>query len=152
MTATLQGDGVVNAATLLNGGLILAEDGTLVLGGDVVNDFLVEVGPSAALDLAGSFSGGAISFTGGDGLVTVDDVADFSVPLQNFSATDAIDLVGVAPSLVSYSGGTFGVLQVLDGLGDTVSSFGIEIAGSWQPAGVEHCLGWGRRVTHHAGR
>ncbi len=132
VAATVQGNGAVDAATLLNSGVILAQGGTLMLGGDVINNSLVEVGPSAVLDLTGSFSGAAITFVGGDGLVTVDDAANFSTALQNFSASDAIDLVGVAPSLVSYSGGTFGALLVFDSLGDTISMFGIEVA-SGQP-------------------
>jgi hypothetical protein len=130
---TLQGDGVLDAGTLLNAGVILAQGGTLVLGGDIENDSLLEIGPAAALDVAGLLSGAALTFTGAGGLVTVDDPANFSAGFTDFSATDAIDLVGVAPSLVSYSGGTYGVIQTSDSLGNIISQFGIDIAAG-QPA------------------
>ncbi len=131
--ATLQGYGTLDATSLLNDGLILAQGGMLVLEAGVQNTSTVEVGPSAALDLYGAFSGGAITFTGSDAIITVNDPALFSANVENFSATDAIDLVGVAPSLVSYSGGTDGTLEISNEQGGTVSAFNIAIA-SGQPA------------------
>ena len=81
---TLQGYGMVNAATLQNDGVILAQNGRWRSRQHVGNALAVEVGPSAALDLSGTFSGGAITFTGGDGLVTLDDPAIFRRPCRIF--------------------------------------------------------------------
>ena len=131
--STLSGYGVIEAPTIDSSGLIEASGGKLVLAGSVIATSL-EVGPSAALELASGMSGGGlVSFAGGAALVTVDDVAAGFDGATNMVATDAIDLVGVAPDLVTYTGGTNGTVEIFDTFGNEVASFGIKVSGS-QPA------------------
>ncbi len=120
-TGTLAGYGVLNAASLTNDGVILAQGGALVLGGAVNNGAHITVMASAALDVTGDFSGAVITFMGGDAMITLDDPARFSASMANMAATDAIDLVGVAPSLVSWSAGTLTIANSQSPLAATVA-------------------------------
>lgn len=122
--ATLAGYGVVNAASIADAGLIEALGGTLVLGGSVTGTAGLEIAGTAALEIAGSIGAAPVTFAGAAALLTVNDPANFSTSIGNMVASDAIDLVGVAPSRVSYAAGT---LTVRDTLGtilalDTLST------------------------------
>ncbi|GLR66284.1 hypothetical protein GCM10010909_09640 [Acidocella aquatica] len=120
-TGTLAGYGVLNAASLTNNGVILAQGGALILGGTVNNAAHITVMASAALDVTGDFSGAVITFMGGDAMITLDDPARFSASVANMAATDAIDLVGVAPGLVNWSGGTLTIANSQSPLAATVA-------------------------------
>jgi len=128
VSGTLEGYGVVNTTTLENSNDIVAQGGVLVLGGTIYNFSNITVMASAALDITGSLSGAPVMFMGGDALITVDDPAHLATGVQNMIATDAIDLVGVAPSLVTYSGGTGGALYIENAQGTVLAMPGIEIA------------------------
>ncbi|HUW80217.1 MAG TPA: Hint domain-containing protein, partial [Acidocella sp.] len=134
-SGTLAGFGVVNVASIVNNGDIVAQGGTLILNGSITNASMIEVAASAALDIAGNLGSGApVMFAGADALITLNDPSRPFTGVQNMVGHDAIDLVGVAPSLVSYSGGaTAGYLTIYDTLGSVVSTFGIGLA-SGQPA------------------
>ena len=88
-------------------GTLAASGGTLVLGGALAGGATID--PGAALDLAGPATGGTVSFAGASGILTINDVATMADPVVNMASGDAIDLIGVAPSLVSYAGGTLSV-------------------------------------------
>ena len=88
-------------------GALAASGGTLVLGGALAGGATID--PGAALDLAGPATGGTVSFAGADGILTINDVATMADPVVNMASGDAIDLIGVAPSLVGYAGGTLTV-------------------------------------------
>lgn len=112
--ATLAGYGSIGANSGTIGvipmsiaGALVASGGTLTLGGSLSGGATID--PGAALDLAGPASGGTIGFAGTDELLSLNDVATMQDTVANMAAGDAIDLVGVAPSLVSYAAGTLNV-------------------------------------------
>ncbi len=118
-TGTLAGYGVLNAASLVNANTIQAQGGALVLGGSVDNAAHITVMASAALDVTGGFTGAVITFMGGDAMITLDDPARFTASVANMAATDGIDLVGIAPSLVSYAAGLLTIASSQGGLATT---------------------------------
>ncbi|OYV84573.1 MAG: hypothetical protein B7Z64_07495, partial [Acidiphilium sp. 21-68-69] len=85
-------------------GTLEASGGTLALGGTLAGGATIAAG--AVLDLAGPATGGSIAFAGADGTLAINDVAAMTDPVVNMASGDAIDLIGVAPSLVSDAGGT----------------------------------------------
>lgn len=112
--ATLTGSGAIGAAAtgvslipIDAAGMLEAEGGTLILGGDLAGD--AAIAANAVLDLVGGASGGTIGFAGTDAVLTIDDAATMRDSVVNFAAGDAIDLVGIAPSLVSVANGTVSI-------------------------------------------
>jgi hypothetical protein len=126
----LVGTGVVNATSIVNSSDIFAAGGTFVLGGSLSNNGVVQIGNSAALDLAGGISGSAISFAGAAGELTIDDPARFGVNVVNMSASDVIDIVGFGTGEVSYAGGN---VTVANALGSVITSFALGTVAA-QPA------------------
>ncbi len=124
------GFGALAAAGIADTGTIEALGGRLILAGSIANAGLLEVGTSAALELSGAESGAAVSFAGTNAELVLDDVAAGISGIANMSGSDVVDLVGVATSLVSYSGGT---VSVLDTLGNAVTAFAVQSV-SGQPA------------------
>jgi hypothetical protein len=108
--ATITGAGDIEAAAGLAGLTLSAATidatGAMDIGGDIAmtGASRILLGPGAALELAHDVSGGAISFTAAGAAFTIDDLQEFTTPVRNFQAGDAIDLVGVAPGLVTYAG------------------------------------------------
>ncbi|MDD2876512.1 MAG: Hint domain-containing protein [Acidiphilium sp.] len=107
--ATLIGSGAIGAATsgvtlipIDASGLIEATGGTLTIGGNLAGN--ATIAANATLDLVGSAAGGTISFAGADAMLIVNDSSAMQNAVANFAASDAIDLIGVAPSLVSVAG------------------------------------------------
>lgn len=135
-TAVMQGHGVVDAPVIVDDGTMIAQGGTLVLGGAVSVQSLLQAGDASDLVLTGSVSGSAIEFIGTDAMVTVDDPALLNVGFQRMLASDAIDLVGVTPNLVSYAGGTFGTLSIFDSLGNRLVLSSIEVGGGSPPVSL----------------
>ncbi|MHB1304387.1 MAG: Hint domain-containing protein [Acidiphilium sp.] len=121
--ATLQGHGEIGlgsgvglaslevaAAGLLGlspAGTLVAAGGALILGADLAGGATIDAG--AALELVGAATGGSIAFAGTAALLTIDDIAGMTDAVANMVAGDAIDLVGIAPSLVSTASGSIGV-------------------------------------------
>jgi hypothetical protein len=134
LASTISGNGLLEASTIVDSGLIEASNGRLVVAGSIIASGQVEVGSSAALELTGGMAGASVIFGGGAALVTVDDVAAGFSGVIGMIATDAVDLVGVAPSLVTYTGGTGGALEVFDTAGNEITFFGIQVSGAAQPA------------------
>lgn len=121
--ATLQGHGEIGlgsgvglaslevaAAGLLGlspAGTLVAAGGALIIGADLAGGATVDAG--ASLELVGAATGGSITFAGTAALLTIDDIAGMTDAVANMVAGDAIDLVGIAPSLVSTASGSIGV-------------------------------------------
>ncbi len=129
--AVLSGSGLVGSTGTLGsmavtGAEILAT-GALALDADISlsNNAGILIGTSAALDLAHAVSGGSIAFTGGSAELTINDVAYLQAPITNMMDHDAIDLIGVAPSLVNFANGTI--------IAGTLGSFALSVAAA-QPA------------------
>ncbi len=124
-SGTLAGHGVVVAPTIVNSADIFVAGGVLVLAGSFANGGLVAIENTGALDLAGSASGAALSFTGTNALLTVNDPLDASIGVSGMQAGDAIDLVGVTPSLVSFAAGA---VTITNSAGQALSIFALDQA------------------------
>lgn len=108
--ATLTGAGFIGASTtgvslipIDAAGILQASNGTLSLGGSLIGNATIAAG--AALALAGAESSGTIGFIGANAALTLANPQAMQDAVTNFSTSDAIDLIGIAPSLVSISGG-----------------------------------------------
>jgi hypothetical protein len=131
----------------LAGGEILASGGTLALDGNVTmsSGGSIAIAGSAALELLQGAAGGEITFTGSDAVLTIENPASESSAVSGMLAGDVIDLVGVAPSMVSDTTGTIiteagggfalgtaagqpGVSIVSDGAGGALITLGGEMA------------------------
>ena len=126
------GDLVLNGGTLAGrGGEIIAAGGTLVLDGNVTmsNGGSMAIAAGASLDLVGAASG-IVAFSGTNSELIINDLAGDAISVANMTGHDVIDLVGIAPSLVSYSGG---VITEQNTGGNTIGSFALGVA-SGQPA------------------
>lgn len=133
-TATIAGNGIIGAIptgvgliSLVANGVLEASGGTLDLGAALTGNATIATG--ATLDLAGSESGGTISFAGGAGMLVIDNVAALQDAVAGFAAGDAVDLIGIAPSLVSVSGNIVSIAQpseefALDGGTPTIAADG----------------------------
>ncbi len=126
LVATGAGSKIALAGEILASGGVLALDGNLTMSGGGS----IAVAGSAGLDLIHGASGGVIGFTGADAVLTINDLAVESSGVSGMQAGDVIDLVGVAPSLVSYAGGT---ISATDGGGNPLGGFALEFA-TLQPA------------------
>ncbi len=119
------GDLVLNSGTLAGrGGEIIAAGGTLVLDGNVtMSTGSLAIDAGASLDLAAAASG-TVTFSGTNAELIIGDLGGDAISVAGMVGHDVIDLPGIAPSLVSYSGG---VIRASTG------SFALSIAGG-QPA------------------
>jgi hypothetical protein len=126
-----EGNGVLDAETIQNSGILIAEGGTLFASGSITGSGPIEIAASAALDIAGALSAGeAVTFLGPDAMLTLNDPSHPFGGVENMAGTDAIDIVGFAPSLVSDAGGE---ITVIDSIGSVISTFALAIAPG-QPA------------------
>ena len=122
----LAGNGSVDAGTIQSAGTIEAAGGVLTLSGSIGNSAAIEIHAAAALDIAGGLTGGPeITFLGADAVLTVDDPSRFGAGAQNMVGTDAIDLVGEAPGLVSYASG---IVTIFDSMDNVLSTFSLAVA------------------------
>ncbi len=87
------------AAIIASGNLALADDVTLAGGAAIT------VAASASLDLVHGVAGGTILFAGAGAEVTINDASQFNAAVAGMVDRDVVDLVGIAPSLVSFSAG-----------------------------------------------
>jgi len=128
-SSTLSGFGILApTGSIANKGTIIAAGGSLLLGGDVSNTGAVIIGAGATLDAVHTLNG-AVAFSGTGAELVVNDPGVFTAVVSSFAGHDVIDLVGVAPSLVTDGGGT-----VTIGTGtNAVGGFDLNMAGG-QPA------------------
>ncbi len=120
------GDLVLNGGTLAGrGGEIIAAGGTLVLDGNVtMSNGSMAVTAGAALDLVEA-AAGIVTFTGINSELIIGDLGADAISVAGMLGHDVIDLPGIAPSLVNYSGGVITVANS--------GSFALGVA-SGQPA------------------
>ncbi len=115
------------AALAMNAGTIFATR-ALDIGANIAmsgaSAIFVEGG--AAVEFGHAVNGGAISFAGANGVMTIDDLAVFTAGIGNMAAHDVIDLVGIAPGSVTIAGGT---VSATDGQGHLIGGFALGIAG-----------------------
>lgn len=131
LTGLVEGEGVLDAPVIINNGLLYVAGAPLYLEGNVTNTGVMVIESGAALDITGSFSSsGPINFGGTAALLTVNEAGGLAANVQNFSGSDAIDLVGVAPGLVSVSASG---ISIGDGLGNTLGAFGLSLAAGQAP-------------------
>jgi hypothetical protein len=127
--ATLSGAGALAAGTLTSTGTIIAT-GPLTLAGGISNLGVIDIAGHGNLDVTRTLTGSAVSFTGANAELTVNDLAHFTAGAANFTGHDAIDLVGIAPSLVSFAAGS---IAATDSAGNRIGGFSLgTVAG--QPA------------------
>jgi hypothetical protein len=131
VTGTLAGYGVIDAEDLLGPGVVRAEGGKLLIaGGSLTNSGPLEIATGATLELSSTdLSGTPVSFTGTSALLVLDAAAGFP-GISGMSSFDAVDLVGIAPSLVSIAGGT---INLLNSQGSVTGSFAVATGGTALP-------------------
>ncbi len=119
------------AALALTGATILAT-GPLDIGADIAMSGAGEIviAAAASLELDHAVSGGTILFSGAHAILTVDDPQEFRPAVAGMLAHDVIDLTGVAPGNVTFSGGS---ITETDAQGQLIGSFALSVA-SGQPA------------------
>jgi hypothetical protein len=134
--ATLAGFGDIEAATSLASiamsSATIDATGFLDIGGDVAMSGASKIllGSLSAVELGHAVTGGVISFGGAGAVLTIDDLQKFTAPVANMLAHDAIDLVGVAPGLVTFAGGS---ITATDAQANRIGGFSLGVAGG-QPA------------------
>ena len=126
----MAGYGVVAASSITNFGTLEAEYGRLLLTGNVTNGSSIEIGQGAILEIGGTLDGAPVSFDGVDGDLILDDAAAWDFSAQQMTVGDAIDLVGIAPSLVVVPTASGGAGFILNSLGNTIEQFGLILAGT----------------------
>jgi hypothetical protein len=112
------------------GGDIVATGGTLVLDGNVSmsNGGSIAIAAGATLDLIAGAAGN-VAFSGINSELIINDLGSDSASVSGMVGHDVIDLVGVAPSLVTFSGGVISA----ENAGNPIGSFALSVA-SGQPA------------------
>ncbi len=116
-------EGTAGLGTMsVSGGTIVA-NGALVLGDEtgLSNGAGIGIAASAALDIVHGLSGGIISFSGGSAELTFNDLAAVTASVAGMVDHDAIDLIGIAPSLVSFAAGSISA--------GTLGGFSLAVAG-----------------------
>ncbi|MDE2318932.1 MAG: Hint domain-containing protein [Rhodospirillales bacterium] len=132
VAGALAGYGIINASTVLGTGTILAEGGRLLIaGGNFTGSFPVEIATGATLELSSAdLSSTPVSFTGTSALLVVDDAATGLPGIAGMSSFDAVDLVGIAPSLVSIAPG---MVEILNSQGSIAQAFAVATSGTALP-------------------
>ncbi len=128
--AKITGTGFIEAQSLTNSGTIAAAGGALVIGGNIANSGVLGIGAGASLDIVHALTGGAISFSGTNAELTINDAGLFTATVKNMVGHDVIDLIGVPPADVTYAGGS---ITVTDTAGLALGGFALTAA-SGQPA------------------
>ncbi len=128
---TVAGFGVLASPSLTNTGLLEAVGGRLLLTGSLNNAALAEVASGAVLEIGGTAGGAAVTFAGAGGALVLDDARAGNFSVAQMQAGDVVDLVGVAPGLVSLGGGGAG--WILDSQGTAMVQFAVQAPGTLQP-------------------
>jgi len=110
----------------LGGGGINAT-GALFLGDNISlsNGATIGIATSAALDAVHAISGGSVDFSGGGAELTINDLSQFKSAVLNMLDDDAIDLAGIAPSLVTFAAGSIAAHDIS---GNAIGGFLLSIA------------------------
>lgn len=130
VSGTAAGRGVVEARSISLSGTLEAQAGRLLLTGNVADSGVLEIGPGAILEIGGTVGAAPVSFAGTDAELVLDDAAAANFSVTQMQAGDAVDLIGIAPSLVSIGGG--GVGEILNSQGSVAVSFGMIQPGTTQ--------------------
>ena len=132
VTGTLAGYGEVDAATLLGSGTIEAQGGKLLIaGGSLTGINALDIAAGATLELSSAdLAATPVSFSGTSALLVLDDAAAGFSGISGMTSLDAVDLVGLAPSLVSVSNGT---IDLLNSHGSVIGSFAVATKGTGLP-------------------
>ncbi len=132
VTGTLAGYGVIDASSLLGPGTVRAQGGKLLIaGGSLTGSIALDIATGATLELSSTdLSGKPASFTGTSALLVLDDARSGAPGISGMSGHDAVDLVGIAPSLVSITGGT---IDLLNSQGSVTGSFAVATSGTALP-------------------
>ena len=132
-SGTATGYGVIAAPSLTVGGLLEAQGGRLLLTGNVADSSLLEIAAGATLEIGGTVGNAPVYFEGADAELVLDDATVWGFGATQLEPGDAIDLVGIAPSLVSIPASGGGVGYILNSQGSTAVQFGLEELGTMQP-------------------
>ncbi len=101
----LFGYGAVTATTFSNSGTIEASGGTLTLTDSVSGTGALQIDANADLVVGGAIASGATAtFSGDDGLITLDAPASFGATVGGFALIDTIDLVGITANAAHVAG------------------------------------------------
>jgi hypothetical protein len=120
------------AAALTDTGLVEVLDALTVTGavGGAGDGFLIEAGATLRLDAALA-AGQAVDFFDPGGTLALADEAGFAGTIENFGAGDAIDLLGLAVTALTYVNGTIALLGITAGV--TVTLAGLDAPGLTGP-------------------
>ncbi|MGE4482892.1 Hint domain-containing protein [Acidocella sp.] len=132
VTGMLAGYGVVDAAALSGSGTVVAQGGRmLIAGGGIEATGSLEIESGATLELSSvDLSDTPVSFTGTSSLLVIDNAMAGAPDISGMSSFDAVDLVGIATSLVSIATGT---VSLLDLQGSVSGSFALTTASAALP-------------------
>jgi hypothetical protein len=122
-TGTLSGAGIVVAPTIANDADLFVVGGTMALAGGFTNSGVVYIETTGTLDLIGSAGGAPLDFRGTDAALIVNDPYDFTAGVAALLAGDAVDLVGVAPSLVTFAAGE---VTIANSVGQALATFALD--------------------------
>ncbi len=125
---TVTGAGVVDAPSITVFGTLEAAGGRLVLSGNVDNGAALGIGQGAILEIGGTVGNAPVNFEGIDGDLLLDNAAGGSFNVAQMTLGDAIDLAGIAPSLVSVPASSGGTGYILNTQGNTIEQFGIVLS------------------------
>jgi hypothetical protein len=95
-TISLRGHGYVNAPTVVNNGILLAEGGLMLISGNLTGSGVAGVGTGSTLEIGGSVGANEhIGFQSGSGTLVLDQPSKFSGEIANFQVGNAIELMNV---------------------------------------------------------
>ena len=103
-TGTLAGAGTVKSA-ITDAGVIIAAGGSLVLTGALAGAGGASIEAGADLTLGTAATGGAITFAGTGGKLTLDAPASVDEQIVSLAPSDTIDLAGLTATSASIAGG-----------------------------------------------
>jgi Hint domain len=126
----ITGHGVMASPRIVVSGTVEAQGGRLLLTGNVADGALVEVGAGATLEIGGTVGNAPVYFEGADAELVLDDATAGAFNVTQMQAGDGVDLVGIAPSLVSIGGGGSG--YIFDSRGSVATQFSVQELGTLQ--------------------
>jgi hypothetical protein len=137
--ATIAGYGDIDAAASLTN--IVMSAATIIatrnleIGGNVTMNTgsTMILDTTSGLELGHAVTGGQVSFEGANAVLTIDDLAAYSAPVANMLAGDVIDLVGIAPGLVTFASG---LITATDPAGHPIGQLALTAAAGQPPVSV----------------
>ena len=117
----LGGASLTDTGTLVNNGTIVLDPSTMTVAG-LIGTGSVTIETGSLLEVQGTVAGGeTVMFTGSNAFLQLDNPGSVAGSVTNFAFGDTIDLKGIDPASVSYSGG---LLSFSDG------SFALSLGGA----------------------